>query len=409
MISPNQGKGAPPIGQVSDPARPLTRETRNTGAVSFASTQTVAIESRFRGAIMNIVEATTAYERWAGKRIDLVAPDIRLKHQQMASGTFPFMRATFYRWAMIWEEICPELALAPTLLAVGDLHVENFGTWRDSEGRLIWGINDFDEAFPMPYTIDLVRLATSALLAIDGEALSLDRHDACAAILSGYRATIEHEGKAFVLEEPHPTMRAMALGEERDPVRFWSKLLDNRTVAVPVGVRKLLQKQLPDGARSPRFIHRTAGMGSLGRPRYVALADWGGGMVAREAKALLPSAYAWANKLREKRIFYDAINDGAIRVRDPFLKTKKGWVLRRLAPHCTRIELADLPQRRDERHILEAMGQETANVHFATPSALPRVRRDLKRRGTKWLHEAASKMAAAIRAEWKEWRAATAH
>ena len=31
-------------------------------------------------------------------------------------------------------------------LSVGDLHVENFGTWRDSEGRLIWGINDFDEA-----------------------------------------------------------------------------------------------------------------------------------------------------------------------------------------------------------------------------------------------------------------------
>jgi hypothetical protein len=80
-----------------------------------------------------------------------------------------------------------------------------------------------------------------------------------------------------------------------------------------------------------------------------------------------------------------------------------------LAPHCTRIELADLPQRRDERHILEAMGQETANVHFATPSALPRVRRDLKRRGTKWLHEAASKMAAAIRAEWKEWRATALH
>jgi hypothetical protein len=55
------------------------------------------------------------------------------------------------------------------------------------------------------------------------------------------------------------------------------------------------------------------------------------------------------------------------------------------------------------------MGQETANVHFATPSAVARVRRDLKRRGAKWLHEAASKMAAAIRAEWKEWRAATAH
>jgi len=36
------------------------------------------------------------------------------------------------------------------VLAVGDLHVENFGTWRDAEGRLIWGVNDFDEAWRLP-------------------------------------------------------------------------------------------------------------------------------------------------------------------------------------------------------------------------------------------------------------------
>ena len=35
-----------------------------------------------------------------------------------------------------------------------------YGTWRDTEGRLVWGINDFDEAYPSPYTNDLVRLAS---------------------------------------------------------------------------------------------------------------------------------------------------------------------------------------------------------------------------------------------------------
>ena len=357
---------------------------------------------------MNIVAATTAYESWAGKRIDLVPADIQLKHRMMASNAFSFMRATFYRWAFIWAEICPELALAPTVLAVGDLHVENFGTWRDAEGRLIWGINDFDEAFAMPYTIDLVRLATSALLAIESTALAPAPHDACAMILAGYREMIERrEGRPFVLEESHPAMRAMALGEERDPVRFWAKLQRGTPVDAPGSVHKLLRKQLPDGATSPRILHRVAGMGSLGRPRYIALAEWSGGMVAREAKAMLPSAYAWANKLRTKENFYDAIVDGAVRIRDPFLKTKKGWLLRRLAPHCTRIELGDFPKLRDERHILKAMGAETANVHFGTPSALPHIRRDLKRRGNKWLHEAAHKMAANVRAEWREWRAAS--
>ena len=51
------------------------------------------------------------------------------------------------------------------VLAVGDIHLENFGTWRDADGRLVWGVNDFDEAAQMPYVLDLVRLAASALLA----------------------------------------------------------------------------------------------------------------------------------------------------------------------------------------------------------------------------------------------------
>src|ERR1700693_5896091 len=118
---------------------------------------------------MTIVAATRAYEAWAGKHIDLVAADLRRKHQAMAAAPFPFLRATFYRWVALWQEACPELTQTPHLVAVGDLHVENFGTWRDAEGRLAWGINDFDEAWIFPYTIDLARLATSVLLAKDGE------------------------------------------------------------------------------------------------------------------------------------------------------------------------------------------------------------------------------------------------
>src|SRR5579883_1199317 len=95
---------------------------------------------------MNIKKATRQYETWLTSYTPLVKPDIALKHKEMAGGVFPFLRATFYRWAQIWPIACKDLARAPALLAVGDLHVENFGTWRDSEGRLIWGVNDFDEA-----------------------------------------------------------------------------------------------------------------------------------------------------------------------------------------------------------------------------------------------------------------------
>ncbi len=67
---------------------------------------------------------------------------------------------------------------------------------------MIWGINDFDEAYPMSYTNDLVRLATSAILAIRVNHLSLDPQDACDAILAGYRETLDQGGCPFVLSPP---------------------------------------------------------------------------------------------------------------------------------------------------------------------------------------------------------------
>ena len=82
------------------------------------------------------------------KKVEVVESDLKLKHQLMRGSVFTFLRATFYRWASLWQETCPDLDKGPRVLAVGDLHVENFGTWRDTEGRLVWGVNDFDEVAP---------------------------------------------------------------------------------------------------------------------------------------------------------------------------------------------------------------------------------------------------------------------
>ena len=111
---------------------------------------------------MGVRESTSVYESWLARMVPVVRADLALKHRLMAANAFAFLRATFYRWAQLWPETCRELCDAPAVLAVGDLHVENFGTWRDAEGRLIWGVNDFDETVNLPYTQDLVRLGASA-------------------------------------------------------------------------------------------------------------------------------------------------------------------------------------------------------------------------------------------------------
>src|SRR6266404_5665869 len=79
---------------------------------------------------MNIIKATRDFERWLAKQIPLVRSDVALKHQHMAESPFAFFRATFYRWLQQWHKRCDDIARAPKVLAVGDLHIENFGTWR---------------------------------------------------------------------------------------------------------------------------------------------------------------------------------------------------------------------------------------------------------------------------------------
>jgi Uncharacterized protein conserved in bacteria (DUF2252) len=351
---------------------------------------------------MNIATATARYEEWLGHHLRLLPEDLELKHQQMRSAVFPFMRATYYRWAQTWGELCAEAARAPSVLAVGDLHVENFGTWRDIEGRLIWGVNDFDETWTLPYTNDLIRLATSALIA----PMACDLRDGVGAILKGYQDAVEAGGRAYVLAEHHPSLRQMATARLHEPERFWQKLhaLPASTEDLPSSAFKAIGRLMPEDGLNWRVVHRVAGLGSLGRERYVALADWRGGSVAREAKALAPSACLWAARGKGTApIHYQEILDRSVRCPDPFVRLRRNWIVRRLAPDCSRIELSVLPKERDEFHLLHAMGWETANIHLGSRKASV-LAKDLKGRPREWLLKAAHKMEKALQDDFAAYK-----
>ena len=355
---------------------------------------------------MNIIKATRDFERWLAKQIPLVRRDVALKHQHMAESPFAFFRATFYRWLQLWHANCVDVAVAPKVLAVGDLHIENFGTWRDQEGRLIWGVNDLDEAWPGPYTLDLIRLATSAYLAISGEHLGLTKREASEAIEEGYRDALSDGGKAFILAEHHQWLRLMALSKLRDPVHFWAKMAQNPpyTTKPPAEVRRLLEQSFPN--TRPKYVlkRRIAGLGSLGHPRILALSSWKGAYVAREAKAIRTSAWAWYRGDSAVRLYGPELVRSAVRVQDPCVRFHGHWLVRRLAPDCSRIEIASLPEGRDEARLLYCMGWETANMHFASGRAIPQIKRDLGARRGRWLHKAAKAMLKATMADWEDWR-----
>ena len=355
---------------------------------------------------MGVRESTRGYESWLARTVPVVEGDLDLKHRLMAADAFSFLRATFYRWAQLWPETCRELCDAPAVLAVGDLHLENFGTWRDAEGRLIWGVNDFDEAVTLPYTQDLVRLGASALLAIEESRLALSRRSACASILEGYAESQRLGGGAVVLAERYRWLRDLAIVRLKDQRPFWQHLRSLHPAPGHARARvvRLLRTALPPQATDERTVHRQAGLGSLGRLRLVALARWCDSMVAREAKPLAPSAWLWARGARQRSPRYGEILRRALRVPDPFLEVHGQWLIRRLAPDCSRIELASLPRGRDEDRLLWMMGWETANIHLGSPDKRRPILADLRHRGDRWLCPAARRMAELVERDWRKWR-----
>jgi len=336
----------------------------------------------------------------------LVQSDLRLKHQLMAEAIFPFFRATYYRWAQLWPEVCPDLAKAPHVLAVGDLHVENFGTWRDIEGRLVWGVNDFDEASVLAYTNDLVRLAVSLELAAQVGHLTLSPKAACAAIFEGYRQALAHGGRPFILEEDHKWLRHSVTGEMRNPVNFWKKMqaLPLLRDQLSISAQEALEHVMPESGLTFRVVRRVAGLGSLGHQRLVAIANCRGSKIAREAKALVPSAVHWAHGEKgPAEIMYQAIVNRAVRSPDPFVQLRGRWIVRRLSPSCCRVELISLPADRDELKLLFSMGWETANIHLGSTPLL-KVRRHAAKLNANWLLAAAKQMVKAVDQDWRAWR-----
>ena len=351
---------------------------------------------------MNIVEATDAYEAWMGRHTSIVQDDLKKKHKLIAKSPFVFLRGTFYRWAQIWPTICASLADAPTVLAVGDLHVENFGTWRDAEGRLVWGVNDLDAASLLPYTSDLVRLATSAVLATEEDHLTLSVRKICSSILDGYASSLERGGRPFVLAERHEWLRQIAIHElTGDPTKFWKKIGDNPEASdVPKVVVDLLD--MPADSTDLSLFRRQAGVGSLGRPRFVARAVQDGGFIAREAKAIVPPAGAWVAATPGGKSNSLELSRRAVRAPDPFFDANAHWSVRRLSPECLKIEVTDLPGSRDDGKLLRAMGWETANIHLGTKKMA--AGKDLAGRTGRWLERATRDMVDATIAEQREWR-----
>jgi hypothetical protein len=102
-------------------------------------------------------------------------------------------------------------------------------------------------------------------------------------------------------------------------------------------------------------------------------------------------------------ILYGAILKRSVRCPDPYVQMRAHWIVRRLSPHCSRIDLETLGTSRGELRLLEAMGAETANVHLGTVEKRKAILKDLRGRKGSWLVGAAQAMLEAMEKDWRVW------
>ena len=97
-------------------------------------------------------------------RIAQHAEDAQLKFEKLAGSLFSFFRGTAL---LFYRDMAGQDDPMPTVLALGDVHPENFGIMPNTNNVPVFSVNDFDEACYAPFTWDLRRGATGFMVAAD--------------------------------------------------------------------------------------------------------------------------------------------------------------------------------------------------------------------------------------------------
>ena len=238
---------------------------------------------------------TSVVDRISQFNADRIPERIALKYQTMKQNPFAFFRGTCH---LFYDDLHRSGALqnSPSVWSCGDLHLQNFGTFKGDAIRqcgvrklVYFDVNDFDESALIPSSWDLVRLVTSVLLETENtqEALALAQN-----VLTAYAKTLA-TGKAGVLYRENASGVVKDLLQtlrKRDRAQFLKKRLRPKTRALQRIPNKILTaspaaihtvnhliqtwastQSQPDFFQVLDITHRIAGSGSLGLPRYLIL------------------------------------------------------------------------------------------------------------------------------------------
>jgi uncharacterized protein (DUF2252 family) len=341
---------------------------------------------------LSVVQRIERYN--AGREAERLA----LKYEAMRKDAFAFMRGTCHLFHEDWRAQ-PVLDRTPRAWISGDLHLENFGSYKGDNRLAYFDLNDFDEATLAPVARDLARFLTSVFVA--ARSLGLKERattELAKEFLASYQAALD-DGKARWVERQTANGVVQALLEEATTLTR-KRLLSIRTTmsgasrrlrlgrrALPVSAsdrKKVIRivRQFAKSQPNPKFYsvmdvaRRVAGSASLGLERYVLLVRGRGlpdKLALLDLKQAIPSSLttrgrspvAWpseASRITSIQRWAQAVSPALLH---PVRSGGRSYVLRELQPTQNRLSLESWNRTRAELEgLMITLGQVVAWSHL---------------------------------------------
>lgn len=371
---------------------------------------------------------------------------LALKYRKMAASPFAYFRGTNHMFHEDWHR-ASLLKRCPVTWLNGDLHLENFGTYRGDNRLVYFDLGDFDDGCLGPVFLDLARFLVGVHLAtIDLGIQPKAAEELNRLFLESYRKTLL-AGKARWIERRTASGLIGTLLHDLEK-RSQADLLKKRTTGS--GRRRRLRtdngktESLPpdefkrvkrfmarfaEGRAMPEFFNlldagqRIAGLGTLGLRRYVVLIEGSGGRDGAnlvDLKMQLGSTLARQVTIAQPHFAGEAERvveiENRMQVVGPAFLTavrigRRSFTLRELQPSADKLDLAKArPDLATLSQVIEAMGELTASaqlrssgrdgsatadtlIEFAADRSWPRMLRTVAR---DWARE--------IHRDWKAFR-----
>ncbi|WP_295674525.1 DUF2252 family protein [uncultured Mucilaginibacter sp.] len=235
------------------------------------------------------------HERVTSFNKDRLPEIVQLKYKAMAQNVFVFFRGTCH---LFYEDLsnAKELPPSPLTWICGDLHPENFGSFKGDDRQEYFDLNDFDEAVLAPAAWELVRMVTSIFVAFESLALRKDEAEKVSRLFLDTYAAVLKNGKALIIDsrtavgvvgdflntvkqrKQKELLKRVAVSKNG---KFKELLLDSRHLVLEEGLKDELIDYIGSLVKKHTFsvenfkvldvVFRIAGTGSLGVKRYLFL------------------------------------------------------------------------------------------------------------------------------------------